>query len=93
MSGWLLTRCVLLINNYIMEMPTGPSWGKKEMEKLLADLRSKGQFEMRQEILRTIKRQERELVGYEVQMVSGFLMCITALVGLVVRRATTRYLE
>jgi hypothetical protein len=30
-----------------MEMPTGPSWGKKEMEQLLADLRSKGQFEMR----------------------------------------------
>ena len=63
------------------------------MEALLADLRAKGQFEMRQEILRTIKKQERELVGYEVQMVTGFLMCITATVGFLVRRAATRYLE
>ena len=48
-----------------MEMYSGPSWGKKEMLTLLLELRTKGQFEMRQEILRTIKKQDRELVPYE----------------------------
>lgn len=63
------------------------------MQALLSDLRSKGQYEMRQEILRMIKKQDRELVPYETQMVTGALMCITALIGYIARRATTNWLE
>ena len=60
---------------------------------LLSDLRSKGQYEMRQEILRMIKKQDKELVPYESQMVTGALMCITALIGYIARRATANWLE
>ena len=48
---------------------------------LLLDLNSKGQYAVRQKILRSIKKNEKELVAYESQMISGFMMCITAFIG------------
>ena len=38
------------------------TWGKKEVEKILEDLRLKGEYQTRSEIKRTIREQDKDLV-------------------------------
>jgi len=41
------------------------SWGKKEVEEILEELRKKGEYRTRSEIKGAIKRQDKDLVKIE----------------------------
>ncbi len=69
------------------------NFGKNDVEAILEELREKGQYQQRQEILRTIKEQDKELVGYEVQMIGTGAMVISALIGYIARKTTAKLLE
>ncbi len=68
------------------------NWGKKEVEKILEELRLKGEYQTRSEIKRTIRDQDKDLVKMHSQFVFIGIMCITSLVGMFARRITTKLL-
>ncbi len=76
-----------------MELSKGQTWGRHEVEAMLDDLRSRGEYKTRQEILRTIKAQEVELVQYESQMANTSILIITMLAGYAAKLLTQRLLE
>lgn len=77
-------------NNYhykLMES-SHKTWGKAEVETIIKEQREKGNHDVAQEIKRTIKNQEKELISYEVSMINTSIMLITALAGYLARKAT-----
>ena len=68
-------------------------WGKKEVDQLLHDLKDKGDYDTRREIILKIKEQDKELVAHEAFMVNTSIMFITALFGYIARKATSRMLD
>lgn len=76
-----------------MEMTKGPVWGRKEVEVMLEELKERGEYQTRQEILRTIKAQEPELVQLEAQMINTTFMLVTMTVGILAKLLTQRFLE
>jgi len=60
---------------------------------MLEDLRSKGEYEARQEIKRSIANQDPELNRMEMQMINLGIMCVTSLIGIVARRMANKMLE
>jgi hypothetical protein len=68
-------------------------WGKKEVDEMLEDLRSRGEYQTRQDIKRSITDQDPELNRMEMQMINLGIMCVTSLIGIVARRMANKMLE
>lgn len=68
------------------------SWGKKEVDQILEDLRAKGDYKTRAEIKQVIREQDKELVKISANFVYLGIMCVTSIVGMVARKMTMNYL-
>lgn len=69
------------------------TFGKAEIEQLIEDQRKQGNYQIAQEIKRSISKQDKELVKYETQFAYYGMMIITSIVGYLARKATAKYLE